>query len=760
MLIGQSRFEMAEKELEQAFAIEPNGALVHAYFAICKCELEKFKEARECSVNAIRLGPDQPFCYYAAAWVARTTNEFKKGLEFIRQALELDPYEPDFFAEKSQLHFSLRQWQEALDAADSGLRLDPEDMDCLNIRAAALVKLGKKTEAGDSIQSALERQPESPVTHANKGWTLLEKGDPKQAMIHFREALRLEPNLDWARVGIIEAMKGQYFIYRIVLNWFLWCSKLSGQKMWMIILGGYFGYRILLNIAQNNPAARPYVIPLIAIYLGFVVMTWVSVPLFNLVLRLNRFGRMALSDEEKRTSTWVGFSLVTALAMLFIYFFVPERNILFAALSIALMVPALAYYYSSDEGWPRAAHGVLLVTMLFLAVVMLAGLGLLLFGRNEWSSVVGTFVASTASLPLLLLGFASQFAVQFLAAAKPKRGSNAGFWVWVVGGVSVAIAAIVYIGSIWLLAHSLWVEDQMVSSAPPIRINLESVESAQWNKLAKVQSLTEELRVLGFEQVGDFKTKNSGDFLCRYFKDSSSQVVAEVVESKSLSDVRASMSAIRKEDQSLVTVSSLESVGVLPDGWTVEYLDDSLANMYQWIKTKTKDVELVSFTDQEIPRTAERIHSDQQDCLLSHGGYTADELVRLSKIHGMELSNNQADQLLEYWNISFSQQIDQLVLNRTREHVPVTEISDENVLIVHLYSPLENLATLIQDKQKRVKFMERVGDQWPNIDVANEFALAAYGKDSGIKLHRFESPVPGAVFDLTENHAITSSEHE
>ena len=760
VLIGQSRFEMAEKELEQAFAVEPNGALVHAYFAICKCELEKFNEARECAINAIRLGPDDPFCFYSAAWVSRVTNEFKKGLEFIHQALELDPYEVEFFAEKSQLHFNLRQWQDALGAADSGLRLNPEHIACLNMRAAALVKLGKRMEAGDSIQSALERQPESPITHANKGWTLLEKGDPKQAMVHFREALRLEPNMEWARVGIIEAMKGQYFIYRIMLNWFLWCSKLSGQKMWMIVLGGYFGYRILLGIARNNPAAWPYVIPLIVLYLGFAVMTWVSVPLFNLVLRLNRFGRMALSAEEKRTSTWVGVSLLTAVAVLISYLFVPAQDILFGALSIALMVPALASYYASDEGWPRATHGVLLLAMLVLAVFMLLGLGVLAFATGDWSSVLGKIVASTASIPLLLLGIASQFGVQFLATAKPKRGSKAGFWVWVVGGVSIAIAALVYVGAFGLVAYSLWYEDKMVSTGPPIRINLETVNTATWSDVKNVESFSEELRNLGFNWVGDFQVQNSDGMFFRYFTEPSSTIVAEVAELKHSQKIVAGFSAVRKQDDALIAVSNLEFVGELPSGWTLKHMDESLTNLYQWMKSETKEVELMSFTDSDIPRTVERIHSVQQDHLLSRGGYTVDEIVKLMKIHGKEVSNDDAEHLLRFWQISFRDQIDQLLLRTTREHVPVEQISDEDLLVVHLYSSTAELSKFISDEQKRNDFVSRIDDEWPDVDVAKAFAFAAFGQGEDVKVHRFDSPVPGAAFDLSGVRGSETSDAE
>src|SRR6185436_32555 len=151
------------------------------------------------------------------------------------EALRLDPYEPGYFAVLASLHYQQRRWKDALAAADQGLAIDPEHNTCLNLRAQALIKLGDKGAAADTIGEALARRPDDPLTHASQGWALLEKGDPKQAMIHFREALRLKPDLEFARIGIIEAMKARNFVYRWLLAYFLWMAKLPRQVQWGLV---------------------------------------------------------------------------------------------------------------------------------------------------------------------------------------------------------------------------------------------------------------------------------------------------------------------------------------------------------------------------------------------------------------------------------------------------------------------------------------------------------------------------------------------
>ena len=69
------------------------------------------------------------------------------------------------------------------------------------------------------------------------GWTLLHDGDPRKAMGHFREALRLDPGMEWARAGIVEAMKARSLIYRIFLSYFLFMNRLSGNAQWATVCG-------------------------------------------------------------------------------------------------------------------------------------------------------------------------------------------------------------------------------------------------------------------------------------------------------------------------------------------------------------------------------------------------------------------------------------------------------------------------------------------------------------------------------------------
>jgi tetratricopeptide (TPR) repeat protein len=412
LLLQQSRHELAEAELRQALAADPDDSHAHALLALCLAHRKRFEEATDEARQAIHLAPDFAFAHYALARVFYDRNRFSEALAAIQEAIRLEPEDADYFALLAHIHLQERRWREALAAAEQGLQFDPEHVGCTNLRAMAMVKLGRKTEARATVQSALSRNPDNSLTHANQGWTLLEQGEPKKAAEHFREALRLNPENEWARQGIIEALKARNVIYAVMLKYFLWMGKFSRRGQWGIILAGYFGNRILGSVANENPGLAPWILPLQIFYIAFALMTWLAYPFFNLLLRLNRFGRHALSREQTVATNWFGLCLLLALFGLgmcgFKGFVAPW---IFIALVFGLLLLPVSAIFKCHRGSPR--HTMTALT------VLLGSLGV--------GSIVAPFVGGQPSdisavlLGLFVLGIiASTWIANILVSRRPK----------------------------------------------------------------------------------------------------------------------------------------------------------------------------------------------------------------------------------------------------------------------------------------------------------------------------------------------------
>ncbi len=413
LLFGQSRYDLAEEELRQELAEDPQNADAHALLALVLAARERFEPATEEARQAIVLGPDNPYAHFAMGRVMLERNRLEEASRASEEAVRLDPENADLFALLARVRFGERRWPAALEAAERGLERDAEHVACNNLRAMALIKMGRRAEAGQTLDAALARDPEDASTHANRGWTLLERGDPKKSLEHFREALRLEPGMEWARAGIVEALKARNFVYRAMLRYFLWMTKLSGKAQWGVVIGAYFVYRILGAVAESRPRAAPFINPLLWAYVLFALMTWLAHPLFDLMLRLNRFGRLALSKEQVSASNAVGLCLFPALAFSALWFATDDILFVLAGGFFGIMMLPVAGTFKCPQGWPRR--------VMTLYTAGMAALGLFYFSLGFLPLDARESIARTVFGVFLLAAFLSQFVVNGLIMARVRR---------------------------------------------------------------------------------------------------------------------------------------------------------------------------------------------------------------------------------------------------------------------------------------------------------------------------------------------------
>ena len=327
------------------------------------------------------------------------------------------------------------RWQAALEAADRGLAFDPEHSLCLNVRTTSLTHLGRRDEAAQTIQEALSHDPENPWTHANHGWAELHAGRTKTALEHFREALRLDPTNELARAGIVEALEARNFIYRGMLAFFLGMTGLPPQWRWGVIIAIFVAPRFLNGIGDANPQWKWATDLAVQLVMVFVVMTWIASPLFNLLLRLDRFGRYALSTDERRGANLLAVFLFPVLALWIASWFSPEpykESLFMSAWAIGVLVLPASTLFVCDQGWPRytmmAYLGMLAAMVVPVVLWFVIDAYFDLYHpddtKPEERPVVAVLLALPGilfMLPVLFSPLATFFLANWLVAAKVKR---------------------------------------------------------------------------------------------------------------------------------------------------------------------------------------------------------------------------------------------------------------------------------------------------------------------------------------------------
>ncbi|MBW3572561.1 MAG: tetratricopeptide repeat protein [Gemmatimonadetes bacterium] len=376
LLAQQGRAELAEREYRLALAADPHDADTHALLALVLAEQEPRRaEALAEARAAVGLAPDDPFPHYAEAHVHIEAERWDDAQRAAEQAIRIDPDDAEHHVVLAAAHLGRRRWHEALDAADQALAVDPTHAGAANLRATALVHLGRKDEAGAALQGALARDPENSHTHANQGWALLHRGDRVGALAHFRESLRLDPQSEWAREGLAEAMKARNPLYAGMLRYFLWMNRLPARTRWMVILGGWFGYRIARTASQTNPGLAPWLAPLMIAYVAFVLLSWTAPQIFNAVLLASADGRYVLSPEQRRSGGWMAAGVAAAAALTAAALATGAGWMETGALMFAALLIPLAATFQGPRGRPtRVMTGVTigLYALAALTVVLAA----------------------------------------------------------------------------------------------------------------------------------------------------------------------------------------------------------------------------------------------------------------------------------------------------------------------------------------------------------------------------------------------------
>lgn len=393
LLLAQSRPADAEREARLALGQAPGDSLALTVLARALTDQDRPKEALDPARAAVAATPDSPYAHHVHAHVLHRLDRPRDALAASETALRLEPHDSDLLAQRATIRLSLRDWSAALADSEAALRINAANTFAQNLRATALRQLGRAAEADAVGARTLEQSPEDAYSHSTQGWTLLQRGEIARAQGHFREALRLEPDFEPARAGMLEALKARNPVYRAMLAYFMWMGRQSTRIQWAFMLVTFFGPRFARRIAATSPSIAPVIWVLLTLFYAFIYLSWTAGVMFNLLLRLDRFGRLVLSRAERIATNWFGGSLLVVAAAAAWWFAARSDEALLGLIASAMLSVCVAATATREN--PRSK----LILGLFtgaLAVIALLGL----------------FTPLKIFAPIFMLGF---LAFQFVA---------------------------------------------------------------------------------------------------------------------------------------------------------------------------------------------------------------------------------------------------------------------------------------------------------------------------------------------------------
>ena len=247
ILIEQHRYDLAEVSVRQEIAENPDSTRGHSTLALCLINQGKFAaETLESIDYALSLDVEDDWHHYLLAlyWCHRCN--FERARLALDVAIELDPNSEHYFyllafilceqgenkfqnkylsffnlAFINESYFIRSDLQPVFIPIERSLALNPEYLPTLNLLTRLLITTGRNRQALKNSRSALSIDPNDEDAHNLHGQILTKCSKYSAAVESFRSALRIDPTLESARLGLLEAMRSQYWIYRWVsaTNW-------------------------------------------------------------------------------------------------------------------------------------------------------------------------------------------------------------------------------------------------------------------------------------------------------------------------------------------------------------------------------------------------------------------------------------------------------------------------------------------------------------------------------------------------------------
>ena len=337
VLLEQGRNKDAQQQLQQALQNDPGNEYALSLMGRCLYNQKKYDEGINFIKQAIAIRADEDYYFYLLAFGHYYKDQNMVAQRMLDKAIQLNPYVADYFGLSALIFIEEVELKNALKKANEGLEIDPENITCLNARATALNKLKQTDAAVETMQTALKQNPENEFTHTTIGWNFLEKGRHREAASHFREALRIHPNLEGAQTGLKQALKSRIAPYRWLLQYSFWISNKGKNLQWILPLALFAIVRILIAVLGKESNFSLAVVLVIGLYLLFVITSWVINPVANFTLLFNKDGKYALTNSEKWSAITSVSALVAGVVILALSYFLASPD----SLSSSAFIPGL-----------------------------------------------------------------------------------------------------------------------------------------------------------------------------------------------------------------------------------------------------------------------------------------------------------------------------------------------------------------------------------------------------------------------------------
>jgi tetratricopeptide (TPR) repeat protein len=196
--------EAAESYQEYLAKVDESDPAVHRNFGMVLVKLGSYKKASQ-HLESSLVSFDSDFeTNFLLGESYRGQNLFSEAIFRYQKSLKIKPNEPRAMKALAWSNFRIRLYSECLSISNRLAKITPNDFQVQVIQARTLLKLGKPGDALTAIRAIDNRiaAKSAPYISSVEGDIYFETGDMKKASRAYRVALKTDPMLTGALMGL------------------------------------------------------------------------------------------------------------------------------------------------------------------------------------------------------------------------------------------------------------------------------------------------------------------------------------------------------------------------------------------------------------------------------------------------------------------------------------------------------------------------------------------------------------------------------
>jgi tetratricopeptide (TPR) repeat protein len=202
-LIEQGRVDESIEHYLEAVGINPEYSQAHYDLGLILEREGRTDEAIEHFQEVVRIDPRNSQAHHYLGVALAEEGRVDEAMEHYREVVNLDPLHASAHSNLGVALVERGEVDEGLRYLEESLRINPRDAEVQHGLGAILLEQGRVDKAVEHLQEALRIDPQGAQTHYNLGVALVEQGWVEAAIEHFDKALEIDPELVDARRNLV-----------------------------------------------------------------------------------------------------------------------------------------------------------------------------------------------------------------------------------------------------------------------------------------------------------------------------------------------------------------------------------------------------------------------------------------------------------------------------------------------------------------------------------------------------------------------------